>query len=42
MKTCNKCHQEKPLSEFYKDKTSKDGHGGRCKECAREISKSRK
>lgn len=30
-KTCSKCGQEKPISEFYK-------HKGRCKDCIREYS----
>ena len=29
-KTCSKCGQEKPISEFYKNK-------GRCKDCIREY-----
>ena len=32
-KECRKCHQIKPLSEFYKDKRAKDGYYGRCKWC---------
>ena len=34
MKKCCTCKQEKPLDSFHKDKTSKDGHTYRCKECA--------
>lgn len=30
---CTKCKQEKPLSQFYKNKNSKNGVKARCKEC---------
>lgn len=33
MKKCTKCGKEKPLDNFHKDKASKDGHRGQCKEC---------
>ena len=33
MKTCNKCEQEKKLSDFYKRSTSKDGLHNMCKHC---------
>jgi len=33
MKTCTKCKQEKELTEFYKDKGSKDGKKNSCKCC---------
>ena len=33
MKTCKKCKVEKPNSEFYKSKASKDGLQTRCKPC---------
>ena len=32
-KVCNKCKTEKPLDQFHKSKSSKDGHKGECKEC---------
>lgn len=32
-KICTCCKQEKPLSEFTKDKRSKDGHFRECREC---------
>lgn len=32
-KVCSKCGVEKPLVEFGKRKTSKDGRRGECKEC---------
>lgn len=35
MKQCNKCTELKALDEFYKDRTSKDGHGRSCKECVK-------
>ena len=37
IKICNKCKEEKPLSEFYKMKTGKFGVKGRCKICEKEI-----
>jgi hypothetical protein len=33
MKKCSKCGIEKPLTEFHKNKKSKDGHENRCKTC---------
>lgn len=35
-KTCTKCGETKPLAEFNKDRTMKDGLHSHCKECARE------
>lgn len=33
-KRCTKCGEEKPLSEFYRNKTKKDGRNSFCKPCA--------
>jgi ribosomal protein S27AE len=33
MKKCKKCGEVKPLSEFYAEKGSKDGHRNKCKIC---------
>lgn len=33
-KRCTKCGEEKPLSEFYRNKTKKDGRNPFCKPCA--------
>ena len=35
MKTCPKCLAEKPVTEFYPSKTSKDGLQWACKSCAK-------
>lgn len=32
-KTCRVCKQTKPLTEFYKNQDSKDGHRNKCKIC---------
>lgn len=36
MKRCIKCELEKELSEFHKNKASKDGRVNKCKSCANE------
>lgn len=41
MKTCKDCNQEKNLSDFYKAKTSKDGHHSYCKICHNARSKNK-
>ena len=33
MKTCNKCHIEKPATDFYKKSTAKDGLFWWCRDC---------
>jgi hypothetical protein len=33
MKRCNKCHELKPLDEFYRLATMRDGHRNDCKAC---------
>ena len=33
IKRCSKCGRELPISEFYKDKNTKDGLYSNCKEC---------
>lgn len=37
IKKCSKCNEEKELSEFYKDKYSKDLHRCKCKECSKKY-----
>jgi len=39
MKTCNKCGEAKPITEFHIKKTSKDGRIGVCRECKNNYSK---
>lgn len=34
-KTCKRCGEFLPLSEYYTDKTTKDGKRGKCKGCIR-------
>ena len=33
IKTCSKCGETKPLTDFYKDKNASDGHQSWCKRC---------
>ncbi|PBB05741.1 hypothetical protein CKW00_07000 [Salimicrobium humidisoli] len=40
-KQCNGCSVEKPLTHFYGDKTQKDGHMRKCKECQRTYDQQR-
>jgi hypothetical protein len=37
MKTCTKCKEEKPLTEFYKSRNLKDGYRYQCKVCVEEY-----
>lgn len=36
-KYCGHCHTEKPVSEFYTNKTKPDGFSSYCKECTKEL-----
>ena len=38
-KVCSTCGENKQLSEFFKDRTTKDGHGHSCKKCSVEGNK---
>lgn len=40
-KQCSKCKKLKPLDEFYKNKSTKDGLSRWCKQCKREYRKNR-
>jgi len=39
LKICSKCHEEKNINEFRKDKTKKDGYFSSCKKCREIIDK---
>jgi len=39
MKICIKCHQDKRLTEFHKNKPSRDGHLNKCKTCSNKYHK---
>lgn len=34
-KNCNRCQKDLPITYFYKNKSSRDGYEGQCKECVR-------
>jgi len=38
-KKCTKCKITKPINEFYKNKTTKDGYCYQCKKCKSEKNK---
>lgn len=38
-KVCSHCHQRKPLKDFNKDKSRKDGYYIYCRDCAHEKQK---
>lgn len=40
MKVCTNCHQSKPMTEFYKAKSTKDGAQSWCKTCVKAKAKS--
>lgn len=40
MKICNRCKTEKPLTEYWKNKRSKDGYQHECKPCWQERTNS--
>lgn len=40
MKTCNTCKQAKPLSEYWKNSYSLDGHAHKCIECGKAYKRS--
>ena len=33
MKTCTRCGEAKPLTDFWRDRSKKHGYGARCKPC---------
>lgn len=38
VKKCRHCNQEKPISEFSRQKKNKDGFGTKCKPCCKVLS----
>ena len=36
-KPCTKCGEVKPLDQFHKDRSKRDGHANRCRDCEREL-----
>ena len=41
MKTCSKCKVEKELTEFHRDRTSKNGRRNKCRVCTKSYTRSR-
>ena len=41
-KKCSSCKKTKPISEFYKNRTTHDGHDNICRECRRSLYQPRK
>jgi len=41
-KRCAKCKTYKPVLEYYKNKSKKDGYNSYCKQCIREFNLTRK
>lgn len=39
LKTCLSCNKDLPLNEFHKDKSRKDGHREKCKDCRCKLPK---
>lgn len=37
-KMCTKCKTVKPVTEFYKNRNSKDGYAWNCKQCSKASS----
>jgi hypothetical protein len=40
LKRCRLCSNEKPLTDFHKNRLNRDGHDSRCKSCAAEAQRS--
>ncbi len=41
-KICQRCNEEKPLTEFYHNTTKPDKHNGICKKCQELINNNNK
>ena len=39
VKNCLICKQTKPIKEFHRDKTTKGGYAGRCRDCSSALMK---
>ncbi len=37
IKVCQKCGEEKSLSDFHRNRTKSDGHNGICKGCQKDV-----